>query len=128
VFSLYQRCSKIWLMTLRLLECPRCGTAFYLRMRSLWRLLPGSQSCSGQGCGWETTAEAWHASRKHRDLLGTAAQPSMETYLDDYLHAHTTAEKVLYIDQLVHSFHISLRTGKVGRSFANNLYETTCAL
>jgi hypothetical protein len=33
-----------------------------------------------------------------------------ETHSHDYLHAHTTAEKVLCIDQLVHSFHISLRT------------------
>jgi hypothetical protein len=27
------------------------------------------------------------------------------------------------IDQLIHSFHISLRTGKATRSFANNLIE-----
>jgi hypothetical protein len=27
------------------------------------------------------------------------------------------------IDQLIHSFHISLRTGKLNRSFANNLIE-----
>jgi len=27
------------------------------------------------------------------------------------------------IDQLIHSFHISLRTGKAGRSFGNNLIE-----
>jgi hypothetical protein len=43
-----------------------------------------------------------------------------ETHSHDYLHAYTTAEKVLCIDQLVYSFHISLRTGKVSRSFANN--------
>jgi hypothetical protein len=46
-----------------------------------------------------------------------------ETHSHDYLHAYTTAEKVLCIDQLVYSFHISLRTGKVSRSFANNLIE-----
>jgi hypothetical protein len=27
------------------------------------------------------------------------------------------------IDQLIHSFHISLRTGRPSRSFANNLIE-----
>jgi hypothetical protein len=27
------------------------------------------------------------------------------------------------IDQLIHSFHISLRTGKASRSFSNNLIE-----
>jgi hypothetical protein len=63
----------------------------------------------------------WHESWKHRDLLGTAAQPAMEAYLHDYPLAHTTAEKMLSIDQLVHSFHISLRTGKASRSFGNNL-------
>ncbi len=58
---------------------------------------------------------------RHRDLLGTAAQPAMKTFLDDYPKAHATAQKMLFIDQLIHSFHISLRTGKPSRSFGNNL-------
>ena len=30
---------------------------------------------------------------------------------------------MLCIDQLIHSFHISLQTGNINRSFANNLIE-----
>jgi len=88
-----------------------------------WNLLPGVQSCPAPGCGWETTAEQWHASWRHRDLLGTAAMQAIETYLHDYPQARKTEELMVCIDQLIHSFHISLRTGKVSRSFANNLIE-----
>ena len=122
-FSLFQRCHSIRLVTRRQVECPRCGTAFQLHESSAWKLLPGPQSCPVPGCGWETTAEAWHASWQHRDLLGTAAMQAIETYLHDYPLAHTTPERMLCIDQLIHSFHISLRTGKISRSFANNLIE-----
>jgi hypothetical protein len=120
-FSLYHRCRSIWLVTCRQVECPRCGAIFKLREHGIWKLQPGSQPCPRPGCGWETTAQQWHESWKHRDLLGTAAQPAMETYLHDYPQARTPTEKMLLIDQLIHSFHISLRTGKSSRSFGNNL-------
>ena len=121
--SLFHRCRSIWLVTRREVECPRCGTVFPLSEPGTWKMLPGVQSCPAPGCGWETTAEQWHDSWKHRDLLGTAALQAIETYLHDYPRARKTEERMLYIDQLIHSFHISLRTGKVSRSFANNLIE-----
>jgi hypothetical protein len=86
-------------------------------------MLPGVQFCPTPGCGWETTAEQWHESWKHRDLLGSAAMQAIETYLHDYPRARKTEARMVCIDQLIHSFHISLRTGKAGRSFANNLIE-----
>jgi hypothetical protein len=49
--------------------------------------------------------------------------PAAETYLADYPLAKTTEQRMVCIDQLIHAFHISLRTGKAGRSFANNLIE-----
>jgi hypothetical protein len=122
-FSLFERCHSLWLVTHRQVECPRCGNAFQMRELTVWKLLPGPQTCPTPGCGWETTAEQWHASWKHRDLLATAANPAVETYLHDYPQARKTQEKMLCIDQLIHSFHISLRTGKAGRSFGNNLIE-----
>ena len=48
---------------------------------------------------------------------------AVETYLHDYPRASKTSEQMVCIDQLIHSFHISLRTGKSTRSFANNLIE-----
>ena len=107
--GLLDRCRSIWLVTHREVECPRCGATFSLCEPGSWKTLPGVQTCPTAGCGWETTAEAWHESWRHRELLGTAAR--------------TTEERMLCIDQLIHSFHISLQTGKFNRSFANNLIE-----
>ena len=121
--SLLERCRSIWLVTERKVECPRCGAIFPLSEPGSWKMLPGARVCPTPGCGWETTAEAWHESWRHRELLGTAAMHAIETYLHDYPMARNTAEQMVCIDQLIHSFHISLQTGKVNRSVANNLIE-----
>lgn len=121
--SLLHRCQSIWLVTERKVECPRCGMIFPLSEPGTWKMLPGVQFCPTPGCGWEITAEQWHESWKHRELLGTAAMQAIETYLNDYPRAQKTQEQMVCIDQLIHSFHISLRTGKATRSFANNLIE-----
>jgi len=121
--SLLQRCHSIRLVTRREVECPRCGTVFSLCEPDNWKMLPGVQLCLTPGCGWETTAEQWHDSWKHKDLLGSAAVPIFETYLRDYPKARRTKEKMVCIDQLIHSFHISLQNSKLNRSFANNLIE-----
>ena len=122
-YRLLQRCRSIQIATNRSLECPRCGTVYQLAESEPWRFLPGSQPCPTPGCGWETTAEEWHASWRHRDLLGLAAMTAIEAYLRDYPRAGSTQERMLCIDQLIHAFHISLRDGEAGRSFANNLIE-----
>lgn len=121
--GLLHRCRSIWLVTRREVECPRCGKVFPLSEPGTWKLLPGVQLCPTSGCGWETTSEQWHESWKHRDLLGSAAMQAIETYLHDYPCTRKTEARMVCIDQLIHSFHISLRTGKAGRSFANNLIE-----
>jgi hypothetical protein len=121
--SLLQRCRSIWLVTNRNVECPRCEAVFPMCEADSWKHLTGVQRCPTSGCGWETTAEEWHESWKHRELLGTAAMDAVETYLHDYPLARITEERMVCIDQLIHSFHISLRTGKASRSFANNLIE-----
>lgn len=121
--GLLERCRSVWLVTQREVECPRCGSVFSMCEPGTWKLLSGVQSCPTPGCGWETTAEQWHESWKHRELLGSAAMQAIETYLHDYPRAQRTEEQMICIDQLIHSFHISLRTGKTTRSFANNLIE-----
>lgn len=121
--GLLERCRSIWLVTQRQVECPRCGATFSLCEPGSWKMLPGVQCCPTSGCEWETTAEQWHESWKHRELLGTAAMDAIETYLHEYPRARTTQQQMICIDQLIHSFHMSLRTGKASRSFANNLIE-----
>jgi len=121
--GLLQRCQSIWLVTHREVECPRCGAVFTLCEPGVWKMLIGVQICPTPGCSWETTAEEWHESWRHKELLGTAAMQPVETYLHDYLLARTTEARMVCIDQLIHAFHISLRTGRFNRSFANNLIE-----
>ena len=121
--GLLDRCRSIWLVTRREVECPRCEATFSLCEPDSWKPLPGIQRCPTPGCGWETTVEKWHESWKHRELLGTAAMDAIETYLLDYPRAKTSGQRMVCIDQLIHSFHISLRTGKATRAFANNLIE-----
>jgi len=121
--GLLDRCRSVWLVTHREVECPRCGVTFSLCEPDSWKTLPGVQPCPTPGCGWETTADEWHESWRHRELLGTAAMDAVETYLHDYPRAKKTEEQMVCIDQLIHSFHISLQTGRLNRSFANNLIE-----
>ena len=121
--GLLDRCRSIWLVTRREVECPRCGATFSLCEPGSWKMLPGVQSCPTPGCDWKTTAEEWHESWKHRELIGTAAMPAIEKYLEEFPKARKPQERMVCIDQLIHSFHISLRTGKASRSFANNLIE-----
>lgn len=122
-FRLYHRCRSIDLVTRQALECPRCGTEMRACEPGSWKLLPGALVCPAPGCGWETTAGEWAASWRHRDLLGSAAVPAVEAYLRDYPRAKTPEARMLCIDQFIHAFHISLRTGLASRSFANNLIE-----
>jgi hypothetical protein len=121
--GLLHRCQSIWLVTHREVECPRCGATFALCEPDSWKTLPGVQTCPMPGCGWETTANEWHESWRHRELLGTAAMEPVETYLRDYPRARTIEDRMVCIDQLIHAFHISLQTGRLNRSFANNLIE-----
>jgi hypothetical protein len=121
--TLLHRCQSIWLVTNREVECPRCGATFTLCEPGSWKFLPGVQICPTPGCGWETTAEQWHETWRHRELLGTAVMHPTETYLHDYPRARTTQERMVCIDQLIHAFHIGLQSSRLNRSFANNLIE-----
>jgi hypothetical protein len=122
-YGLLARCKSVWLVTRREVECAQCGAVFTVCQPGSWKPLPGPLTCPTPGCGWQITHAEWHESWRHRDLLGTAAFEAVETYLRDYPRARSPEERMVCIDQLIHAFHISLRTQKPGRSFANNLIE-----
>ena len=121
--ALLERCRSIWHATRREVVCPRCGAAFAMCQPDSWKPLPGVLPCPIPNCGWETTNQQWHESWRHRDMLGLAAIGAVETYLHDYPLARSPEDRMVCIDQLIHTFHIGLQTGKAGRSFANNLIE-----
>jgi len=123
-YRLLNRIQSIWQVTHGQVACPRCGDVYALQGDlDNWRFSPGPHACPTPGCGFSVTLEDWHKSWSHRDLLGMAAKDAMQTYLRDYPRARSVSERMLCIDLLIHAFHISLQSGKLNRSFANNLIE-----
>jgi hypothetical protein len=118
-FSLWSRCQSILLVSSGRVECPRCGEVFKIGAGE------GTESiaCPTPGCGWETTAEAYHNSWRHQDLLGCNALPAFQTFFDNYPRASSVRGRMLCIDQLIHAFHWDLKLNLPNRSAAGNLIE-----
>jgi len=122
-FDLLQRCRSVWQVSHRMVVCPRCGEPFTLAEDRKWKFRSEIQVCPTPDCGWEMTTQYWHETWRHQDLLGSAAMGAIETYMHDYPLAKSSEERMVCIDQVIHAFHISLKTGQLNRSFANNLIE-----
>ncbi len=120
--ALLERCHSILQVTNRQVVCPRCGTV--VTCRDSWAG-PEDQAihCSATGCVWQTTWARYHASWRHRDLIGTAALPAFGAYAERYPTAGSPRGKMVLIDQLRHAFHWDLKLGLPNRSAANNLIE-----
>ncbi len=121
-FILLRRCTSIDQVTRGEVACPRCGQVFAVREPGQWGGREGRIPCPA-GCGWSTTAEAYHASWRHRDLLAVRAAPALEAYLRDYPRAGTPQERMMCIDRLIHAFHWDSGLDLPNRAFANNLIE-----
>jgi hypothetical protein len=118
-FSLWLRCKGIVMVTLCQVECPRCRQVF-----DVGRMAGSDQIvCPTSGCGWAVTGEEYHASWRHRDLLGTKALPAFQIYAEDYPRTRSLSERMLCIDRLLHAFHWDLKENAPNRSVGNNLIE-----
>lgn len=115
-WSLLQRCRSILHVSRREGECPRCGAVF--AVPTMNNKVAG---CSTPGCGWETTAESWHASWRHQDLIGSNALAVFETFVTRYPIARSVRERTFLIDRLIHAFHWDARQQVPNRSVGNNL-------
>ena len=118
-FSLWLRCKSIVMVTLRQVECPRCGQVFDIGR------IEGSEAipCPAPGCGWQVSGEQYHASWRHRDLLGSKALSAFQAFVEDYPRARSSAERMVCIDRLIHAFHWDLIANAPNRSVGNNLIE-----
>lgn len=120
-FSLWLRCKAILMVSQHQVECPRCRTVF--DMGDWGAAGQGTTSCPTPGCGWQTTGPEYHASWRHRDLLGANALPAFQAYANDYPRARSPQARMVCIDQLIHAFHWDLKQDLPNRSVANNLIE-----
>lgn len=122
--ALLLRCQSILLVSNRQMRCPRCGALLAFAAWDTADPIP----CPTPACGWQTTGEHYHATWRHQDLLcAGVAMEAVQTYLERYPRAADARQRMLLIDQLVHTFHWDARLNLPNRSFANNLIEGSLA-
>jgi len=117
--ALYQRCESLLLVTSGRVTCPTCGTIF----QTSW--LGGRPEAVNQcpSCQWTITNGQYHATWRHQDLRAGNAEVAFRSYVEAYPRARSSRERTLLIDQLIHAFHIDLKSRAPNRSAANNLIE-----
>jgi hypothetical protein len=113
---LYMRCRTFALVYRNEVECPRCHTIFVVS--------PQDQShCPRKDCDWYTTHREYAASiRNHYAFPGKAIDAFL-SFHRRYPHVRTYRDKMLLIDQLIHSFHVNEKTGTPTKSVASKLFE-----
>ncbi len=113
---LYARCATFHLVARGEVECPRCRAVFAVARR-------GASRCPAPGCGWETDGAGYRQSlRDHYAWTGRAVA-AFETFHRRWPGARSYADKILLIDQLIHSFHVDEKTGASVKSVASKLLE-----
>lgn len=95
---LHARCRAYVLVHEDAVDCPSCGTVYTVARR-------GESPCPGAGCGWSTTWPAYRQSvRDHYAFTGRAME-AFSRFHDRYPAARSYRDKILLIDELIHSFH-----------------------
>jgi len=113
---LYARCATFHLVARGEVECPKCHAVFAVARE-------GGSRCPAGDCGWHTTDARYRQSiRDHYAWTGRAVA-AFETFHRRWPSARSYADKILLIDQLVHSFHVDEKTGEPVKSVASKLFE-----
>ncbi len=118
-WALLLRCQSILRVTRGQVECPRCGAVF--DVSSATADAQGARMCPAKDCDWRTTTDAYHASWRHQDLIGSNALQAFEAFIAKYGKAKTARERTFQIDQLIHAFHWDMKQRVPNRSVGNNL-------
>jgi len=114
--TLYARCQTYVLVSRGEVQCPKCGTVFAVSHEDTYR-------CPRASCDWHTTRELYGQSiRNHYAFPGRAMDAFLPFY-QRYPNARTYRQRILLIDQLIHSFHVSEKTGEPAKSVASKLFE-----
>jgi hypothetical protein len=113
---LYMRCCTFALFNRNEVECPVCRTVFEVSPL-------GQSHCPREGCGWSTTRSLYATSIKNHYAFPGRAMDAFLTFYHRYPKARTYTDKMLLIDQLIHSFHVDEKTGTPTKSVASKLLE-----
>ena len=112
-WRLYARCQDVLMVSDSRARCPECRTVFEV----LWISQSEQRAAACPGCGWRTTAGEYHASWRHRDLLGANGRAAFAAFVERFPGAADDRERMLLIDRLVHAVHTT------GGLAARNLFE-----
>ena len=100
--ALYARCESVLILSWADVRCSRCQRVFHVGWgRDPEELL----CCPAPGCDWETTVRQYHNTWRNQDLIGGNAGDAFRAYMEGYASARMPSEKMLLIDQLIHTFH-----------------------
>ena len=113
---LYTRCNTFVLTSRGEVECPVCFTVLAV-------LHQGKTTCPTAHCGWNTTWPKYRQSIRNYNAGPGTAINAFRAYHTAYPGAKTYGEKIILIDQLIHSFHMHEKTGALTKSVASKLFE-----
>jgi ribosomal protein L37AE/L43A len=112
-WRLHARCRDVLMVSDSRVRCPECRTEFEVP----WLGYADEHVAECPGCGWSTTAGAYHASWRHHDLRGGNARDAFAAFVEQFPTTETYRERMLMIDRLVHAVHVT------GGLAARNLFE-----
>ena len=118
-WALWSRCESFIMATEATkgrAKCPGCGAT----IRHNW--LPEEVLLCSR-CGWETTWQTYFKSIQHKQLSGaTFVVALFKDFIRRFPQARSAGEKMLLIDNLIHSFHWNTKYGPT-RTTGVNLIE-----
>lgn len=113
--TLLARCETFECVRRGEVACPACGTVFAVARA-------GASACPGRACDWQTDhARYWESIQNHYAFTGRAVA-AYSAFHAAYPLARSYGEKLVLIDQLIHSFHLSEQAEPV-KSVASKLLE-----
>jgi hypothetical protein len=124
-YAMYARCESIRVATeahAGRAMCFRCRGTVERRTAS-WRTWTKDEPLECL-CGWRTTWGDYQKSYQRKQLHGGQAYPNFVEFLERWPNARSTRDKMLAIDRLIHSAHVSARFGFC-RPAGVNLIEGT---
>jgi hypothetical protein len=118
-WELWSRCDSILKVTAahygRVL-CPACG-----ELIANLRGWSNDDELLCPGCGWRLPWRSYHQTYQGKQLFGANGAEIFESYRRDFPRAAGARERMLLIDQLIHSFHSGLN--EPGRPVGANLVQ-----
>ena len=114
--QLYLRCETFIHVWENKVVCPECRTVFKVEKE-------GTSYCPNEKCGWSTDFKEYWESIKPAYAWPGRAIAAWKEYYEKYPSARTFREKIILIDQLIHSFHIDEITNLPAKTVVSKLFE-----